>query len=109
MGFGNYVRVGSGYLLAVVGSILHTHQVSVGPPVQVTVLSTNTSIPGIPWPALTAEHGLGEDTQVDAVCISVAVVRTILTRVTRLANLNKIAAGKKLQAGSLLTTYTESK
>jgi len=42
-------------------------QVSVGPSVQVTVLSANMAIPSIPWFALAAEHGLGEDAQVDAV------------------------------------------
>lgn len=93
MAFCNCVHVGSGYLLAVVGSILHTHQVSVGPSVQITVLSTNTSIPSIPWPAFTAEHGLGEDAQIDAVCIFIAVVATILTRVPGLANLKKITEG----------------
>lgn len=84
------VCVGSGYLLAVIGSILHTQKVSVGPSIQITVFSTNTPIPGIPWLAFTAEHGLGEDTQVDAVCIFIAVVATILTGVTGLANLRKI-------------------
>lgn len=62
-----HVHVWSGYLLAVVGGILHTMQVSVGPSVQVTVLSANMAIPSIPWFALAAEHGLGEDAQVDAV------------------------------------------
>lgn len=109
MGFWNCVRVGSGYLLAVVCSILHTQKVSVGPSVQVAVFSTNTSIPGIPWLAFTAEHGLGEDPQVDAVCIFIAVVATILTRVTGFANLKKITRGKRMQAGSLIATNTNTK
>ena len=87
------VHVGSGYLLAVVGSILHTTQVVVRPAIQVTVLSTDTAIPSVSWPTLAAEHGLGVDAQVDAVCILIAVVATISTRVTGCANLKKITEG----------------
>lgn len=89
MAFFISVHVGSGYLLAVVGSILHTQQVSVGPSVEVTVLSANMAIPSIPWLALTTEHGLGENAQVDTVCIFIAVVATILARVTGCANLKR--------------------
>lgn len=78
------------YLLAVIGGILHTHQIAVGPTVQVTVLSTNIAIPSIPRFALTAEHGLSKDAQVYAVCIFMAVVVTILARVTGFANLKEI-------------------
>lgn len=88
----------SGYLLAVVGGVLHTHQVSVGPSIQVTVLSTNMAISSIPWLALAAEHGLREDTQVDAVCIFMTVVATILARVTRFAHLKHIP--QNLESGS---------
>lgn len=91
MAFGVSVYVGSGYLLAVVGCIRHTQQVSVGPTIQVTVPSTDTAVPCISWLALTAEHGIGEDAQVDAVCVFIAVVAAILTRVTGFANLRKIA------------------
>lgn len=86
-------RWGAGYLLAVVGSILHTQQVNVGPSIQIAVLSANTAVPSIPWLTLAAEHGFGEDTQVDAVCIFIAVVATILARVTGCANLKKITEG----------------
>lgn len=79
-----------GYLLAVVGGVLHTHQVSVWPPVKVGVLSANMAVPSISWLALTAEHGVGVDTQVDAVCIFMAVVATILARVAGFANLKEI-------------------
>lgn len=92
------VNVESGYLLAVVGGVLHTHQVSVGPSVQVTVLSTNMAIPSIPWLAFAAEHGLREDAQVDAVCIFMAVMATILARVTGFANLKEIP--QNLENGS---------
>lgn len=80
-------KVGAVILLAVIGGVLHTHQVSVGPSIKVTVLSANTAIPGIAWPALTAEHGLGEDSQVNTVCIFMAVVATVLTGVAGNANL----------------------
>lgn len=101
----------SGYLLAVVGGVLHTDEVGVGPSIQVAVLSADTTIPGIPWLALAAEHGLGVDAQVDAVCVFMAVVATILARVTRFANLKKIIELKKnaMQAASLLFTHTVRK
>lgn len=72
-----------------VGGIRHTHQVSVWPSVKVGVLSANMAVPGIPWLALTAEHGVGVDAQVDAVCIFMAVVATILARVAGFANLKE--------------------
>lgn len=93
MAFCISVHGGSGYLLAVVGSILHTQQVHVWPAIQVTVLSTNTAIPSITWLALATEHGLREDAQVDAVCIFIAVMASIPTRVTRCAHLKKITEG----------------
>lgn len=80
-------KVGAVILLAVVGSILHTQQVLVGPSIQVSVLSANMAIPSIPWLALASEHRVGVDAQVDAVCIFIAVVATILARVTGCANL----------------------
>lgn len=79
-----------GYLLAVVGGILHTHQVVVGPSVQVAVLSTNMTVSCVARFALTAEHGLAVDAQVNAVCIFVAVVAAILARIPGLANLEGI-------------------
>lgn len=90
MAFSISVYVESSYLLAVVGGILHTDQVSVGPSIQVSVLSTNIAVPSISWPALAAEHRLGEDAQVDAVCILMTIVATILARVTGFANLKEI-------------------
>lgn len=70
-----------------VGGILHTHQVGIWPSVQVTVLTANVSVPGVAWSALAAEHGLGVDTQVDAVCVFMAVVAAILAGVAGFANL----------------------
>lgn len=89
MAFCTSVHVGSGYLFAVVGSILHTQQVSIGPSIQISVFSANMAIPSIPWLALTSEHGFGVDAQVDTVCIFIAVVATILARVTGCANLKR--------------------
>lgn len=80
-------KAGAVILFAVIGGVLHTEQVSVGPSIQITVLSANTAISCISWLALTAEHGLREDAQVYAVCIFMAVVATVLARVTGFANL----------------------
>lgn len=44
----------------------------------------------VPRFALTAEHGLAVDAQVNAVCVFVAVVAAILTRITGLANLEGV-------------------
>lgn len=98
------------YLFAVIGGVLHTEQVSVGPSIQITVLSANTAISCISWLALTAEHGLGEDAQVYAVCIFMAVVATILARVTGFANLKKnYRELKKMQGARLQATNPASK
>lgn len=83
------------YLLAVVGGILDTQQVVVGPSVKVTVLSTNVTVSCIPRSALTAEHGLTVDPQVNAVCIFMAVVASILTRITWFAHLEGIHENSK--------------
>lgn len=80
----------SGYLAAVVGGVLHTHQVVVGPSVQVAVLSTDVTISSVPRFALTAEHGLAVDAQVNAVCIFVAVVAAIPTGIAGLTNLEGV-------------------
>lgn len=80
----------SGYLPAVVGGVLHTHQVVVGPSIQVTVLSTDMTISSVPRFALTAEHGLAVDAQVNAVCVFVAVMAAIPTGITGLANLEGV-------------------
>lgn len=74
-------------LLAVVGGVFHTEQVRVGPSIQVRVFSTDVSVPCVARPAFTAEHGLREETQVDAVGVLVTVVAAVLARVTRSANL----------------------
>lgn len=90
MAIGMCLFLVSGYLLAVVGGVLHAHQVVVGPSVQVTVLSTNMTISCVPRFALAAEHGLAVDAQVNAVCVFVAVVASILARITGFANLEEV-------------------
>lgn len=91
--FGVSFYVGSGYLFAVIGRILHTQQVSVWPSIQISVFSTYPAIPSIAWFALAAEHGLGEDAQVDAISIFMAVMATISAWVAGNTNLKKITDG----------------
>lgn len=85
------------YLLAVIGGILDTQQVVVGPSVKVAVLSTNMTVSCVPRSALTAEHGLTVDSQVNAVCIFMAVVASILTRITWFAHLEGIHESSKTE------------
>ena len=77
-------------LLAVVGGVLHAEQVLVGPPVQVRVLPADVAVAGVARLALAAEHGVGEDAQVDAVGVLVAVVAAVQTRVARRADLEHV-------------------
>lgn len=72
-----------------VGGVLHAHQVGVRPAVEVGVLAANVTVPGVAWSALAAEHGLGVDAQVDAVCVFVAVVAAVLAGVAGLASLEE--------------------
>lgn len=75
------------YLLAVVGGVLHTQEVFVGPSIQVGVISTDVAIASVTRFALTAEHGVTELTQVDTVSILVAIMAAILAGVTGCAHL----------------------
>lgn len=101
MAFSIYVHVRSGYLLAVVGGVLHTEEVSVGPSIQVAVLSADVAVPGVPWPALAAEHGIGEDAKVYASGVFVAVVAAVQTGVTGCAHLKE----KKQQQSEEMRGY----
>lgn len=74
-------------LLAVIGSILHTHKVSIWPAIQICVLSTDVSIPSIAGLALTAEHGVCKMTQVVAAGVLIAVMASIKAGITRCAQL----------------------
>ena len=84
-------------LLAVVGGVLHTEQVLVGPAVQVRVLPADVTVAGVARLALAAEHGVGEDAQVDAVGFLVAVVAAVRARVARRAHLERTS--------SIMNTY----
>lgn len=65
------------YLFAVVGGILHTNQVSVGPSIQICVLSTDVAIASIAGFALAAEHGISKVAEVVTAGVFVAVVASI--------------------------------
>lgn len=70
-----------------VGGIFHTNQVSIGPPIQISVLATDVSITRIAWLTLTAVHGIGEVSQVVTTGILVALMASIETRIARCAHL----------------------
>lgn len=72
-----------------VGGVLHAHQVGVWPSIEVSVLAANVPVPGVAWSALAAEHGLGVDAQVDAICVFMAVVAPVLAGVAGFANLRE--------------------
>lgn len=74
-------------LFAVVGGVLHADQVSVGPSVQVCVLSADVSVASVARFALAAEHGVGEMSQVVAACVFVAVVASVEAGITGRAHL----------------------
>lgn len=65
------------YLLAVVSSILHTNQVSIGPSIQICILATDMAVSSITGPALAAVHGICKVSKVVAAGIFVAVMASI--------------------------------
>lgn len=75
------------YLLAVVGGVFYTVEVRVWPAVQVWVLPADVTVPSIAWFTFAAEHDVGEDSQVDAVGILIAVMAAVLTWVSWCADL----------------------
>lgn len=74
-------------LFAVIGSILHTLKVSIGPAIQICVLPTDVSISSIARLALTAEHGLCEMAQVVASGILIAIMASVEAGITRCTHL----------------------
>jgi len=82
-----YVMSLSRYLLAVVGSVGTTHEVVIGPAVEVRVLPAEEAVTSVARPALTLVHGVAEVAQVDALGRLVAVVGPVLARVLWLAHL----------------------
>lgn len=73
-----------------VGGVLHTNQVSVGPSIQIGVLSTDMAITSIARLALTAVHGIGKVSEVVTAGIFVAVVASIEAGITRRAHLEGV-------------------
>lgn len=88
---------GRSYLFAVVGGVLHTNQVSIGPPIQIGVLATDVSIACVARLALTAVHGVREMSQVVATGIFVAVVASIETGVAWRAHLESPGRGSPVR------------
>ena len=70
-----------------IGGVLHTHQVSVGPSIQICVLTTNVAVAGISGLAVAAEHGVSELSQVVTAGVLVAVVTSVQAGVTWRAHL----------------------
>lgn len=75
------------YLFTVVGGILHTNQVRIGPSIQIRVLSTDMAVTSVARLALTAVHRVSEVSQVVTAGVFIAVVAPIEAGVTRSADL----------------------
>lgn len=78
---------GEAHLFTVVSGIGHTDKVLIGPPIQVSVFSTDDAVASIAWFALTAVHGITEVAEVVALGILVAVMCAICAWVTWLTHL----------------------
>lgn len=70
-----------------VGGIFHTNQVSVGPSIQIGVLTADVSVACIAGLTFTAVHGIGEMSEVVTTGIFVALMASIETGITRCAHL----------------------
>lgn len=79
------------HLDAVVGGVGGTHQVLVGPAVQVRVLPADEPVARVACLALALVHGVAEVAQEDAVRVPVAAVRLVLARVLWLTHLRRRA------------------
>lgn len=77
-------------LLAVVGGILNTVEISVGPAIQVSVLPTYITITSIAWLAFAAKHDVRENAQINTIGLSVTVMASILTWVPWCTDLEEI-------------------
>lgn len=78
------------YLFAVVGCVLHTNQVSVGPSIQICVLPADMAISSIARLALAAEHGICEVSKVVTAGVFVAVMTSIKAGITGRAHLQNM-------------------
>ena len=70
-----------------VGGVLHTNQVSIGPSIQICVLPTDMAVASVAGLALAAEHGIGKVSEVVTAGIFVAVVASIQAGIARCAHL----------------------
>lgn len=77
------------YLFAVIGGVLHANQISVGPSIQIGVLSADMAVASIAWLALAAVHLIGEVSEVVAAGVFVAVVASIQAGITWRAHLER--------------------
>lgn len=76
-------------LLAVIGCVLDTHKISIGPAIKISVFSTDVAISSKARSALTAVHGVCEMTQVVAASVLIAVVASVETGIARRAHLHR--------------------
>lgn len=76
------------YLFAVISGVSATHEVLIGPAVQIRVLSADEAIPSVTSATLTLVHGVAEVADVDAFRMFVAVVGFVLARVLGFTHLN---------------------
>lgn len=88
-GFYEYSQEDS-YLLAVVGGVLNTVEITVGPAIQVSVLSTYITITSIAWLAFAAKHDVRENAQINTIGLFVTVMAAIFTWVPWCTDLEEI-------------------
>lgn len=70
-----------------VGGVLHTNQVSIGPSIQICVLSTDMTVASIARLALATVHGIGKVSEVVTAGVFVAVMTSIEAGITGRAHL----------------------
>lgn len=75
------------YLLAMVGGISSTHQVLVGPTIQIRIFSTDKAISCVANLTVTFIHRITEVAKVDAFGESMTIMCLVLARVVRFTNL----------------------
>lgn len=84
------------YLLAVVGGISSTHQVLVGPAIQIRIFSTDKAISSIANFTLTFVHRVTEVAKVNALSKPMTTMGLVLARVLRFTNLLDLKDGRSL-------------
>lgn len=77
----------STYFLTVVGGISSTHQVLIGPTIQIRIFSTDKAITSIANLTLTFIHRVTEVAKVDALSKPMTTMGLVLARVLRFTNL----------------------